>query len=195
MQKFYLDSQGRERIEHPFCQGPEESLGLSMVVEIHDPTMGYGYVLEPEEHIAHRFKSDPIVQTQSVPERDASNVAANSAPTIAGMKRDIEPTQFVTESLGSQLIEGLYAEGTRTSHTIPAGREGNDRPISIVQEGWVSKELELSILNKYIDPRSGESITRLTNIDLSEPSSDLFQLPPDYKIVDASDPVTIYHQQ
>ena len=109
------------------------------------PPWAMVHVLEPEEHIAHRFKSDPIVQTQSVPERDASNVAANSAPTIAGMKRDIEPTQFVTESLGSQLIEGLYAEGTRTSHTIPAGREGNDRPISIVQEGWVSRELELSI--------------------------------------------------
>jgi hypothetical protein len=104
----------------------------------------------------------------------------------------------VTESLGSQIIEGAYVEGTRTTRTISAGREGNDRPINIVQESWVSKELEVSILNKYIDPRSGQSTTRLTNIDLSidlsEPSIDLFQLPPDFKIVDDTEPVTIHHQ-
>ncbi len=194
MQKFYRDSQGRERIEHPFCQGPVESLGSFIVVEIHDPMMGYAYVLEPQEHIAHRFKSDPIVQVEPVPERDAAKVATSLAPTAAGVKRDNDPPQ--TESLGSQMIEGVYAEGTRTTRTIPAGREGNDRPINIVQENWVSKELEVSILSKYIDPRSGESTTRLTNLDLSEPSIDLFQLPPDYKIVDETDPVTIiYHLQ
>jgi hypothetical protein len=94
------------------------------------------------------------------------------------------------------MIEGVYAEGTRTTTTIPAGREGNDRPISIVQESWVSHELEISILNKYVDPRNGETITRLTNLDLSEPSVDLFQVPPDYKIVDETESVTIrYHSQ
>jgi len=194
MQKFYRDSQGRERTEHPFCQGPDESLGSSMVVEIHDPMMGYAYVLEPEGHIAHRFKSDPILHVAPVPQRDAAKVATDLVPATVGVKRDNEPPQIVTESLGSQMIEGIYAEGTRTTRTIPAGREGNDRPINIVQESWVSKELEVSILNKYIDPRSGESTTRLTNLDLSEPSIDLFQLPLDYKIVDETEPVTIYHR-
>jgi hypothetical protein len=194
MQKFYRDSQGRERTEHPFCQGPDESLGSSMVVEIHDPMMGYAYVLEPEGHIAHRFKSDPIVRVAPNPQRDAVKVATNLVPTTASVKHDNEPPEIVTESLGSKMIEGVYAEGTRTTRTIPAGREGNDRPINIVQESWVSKELEVSILNKYIDPRSGESTTRLTNIDLSEPSIDLFQLPPEYKIVDETEPVTIYHR-
>jgi len=36
------------------------------------------------------------------------------------------------ESLGTQAINGVNAEGTRITHTVPAGQIGNDKPIQIV---------------------------------------------------------------
>ncbi|MGH7970771.1 MAG: hypothetical protein ACREIC_18785, partial [Limisphaerales bacterium] len=43
-----------------------------------------------------------------------------------------------TEDLGQQTIEGVIAQGHRTTTTIPAGQMGNERPIEIVNETWYS---------------------------------------------------------
>lgn len=112
--------------------------------------------------------------------------------TTVGLKRDNVPPQIVTESLGSQIIEDAYVEVRGQHARSLRGEKGTIAPSTLCRRVGVSKELEVSILNKYIDPPSGESTTRLTNIDLSEPSIDLFQLPPDYKIVDDID--TFHHQ-
>jgi hypothetical protein len=63
----------------------------------------------------------------------------------------------VKEQLGKQMIEGVEAEGTRTTVTIPAGEIGNERPIEIVSERWYSPELQLVVMTKHSDPRSGET--------------------------------------
>jgi TonB family protein len=81
-----------------------------------------------------------------------------------------------TESLGTQMVEGIAAEGTRYISTIPAGAIGNERQIDIVRERWYSPELQLVILMKHVDPRIGESTQRLTNIDRSEPDTSLFSV-------------------
>ena len=57
---------------------------------------------------------------------------------------------------------------------------GNDRPIQTADETWVSKELSLTLLEKYSDPRFGDSVTRVTSLNRSEPDPALFQVPPDY---------------
>jgi hypothetical protein len=38
------------------------------------------------------------------------------------------------------------------------------------------------IMSKHRDPRSGETIYRLTNINRSEPDRSLFEVPADYKV-------------
>ena len=86
------------------------------------------------------------------------------------------------ESLGAQMIEGVQAEGTRITFTIPAGKIGNDRPIVTVNERWYSPELQAVVVSKNLDPRSGDTIYRLTNISRSEPDPSLFQVPGDYTI-------------
>jgi TonB family protein len=86
------------------------------------------------------------------------------------------------ESLGSQMIEGVEAEGTRVTHTIPAGAMGNERPIEATYERWYSKELQLDVLIKSVDPRSGESTQQMTNISLGEPDPALFEIPSDYTV-------------
>ncbi|HEU0185099.1 MAG TPA: hypothetical protein VFS27_07275 [Blastocatellia bacterium] len=87
-----------------------------------------------------------------------------------------------TESLGSQMIEGVMAEGQRVTVTIEAGKIGNERPIVTFNERWYSKELQTVIFSKNVDPRIGETTYKLINIDRSEPDSSLFQVPPDYTV-------------
>jgi len=81
-------------------------------------------------------------------------------------------------------MEGVEAQGTRTTMTIPSGTFGNERPIEIVSEIWFSPALHTAVLTKRIDPRMGETIMRLTNIRLEEPDPSLFQIPPDYTVRD-----------
>ncbi len=88
-----------------------------------------------------------------------------------------------TEDLGTQNIEGVDAEGTRTITTIPAGAIGNERPIEITYEKWYSKDLQLVVMSKHNDPRFGEQTYRLTNIVRSEPDPSLFTLPNGYKLI------------
>jgi hypothetical protein len=85
------------------------------------------------------------------------------------------------ESLGSQRMEGVSAEGTRETSTIEAGAIGNDRPISVVSERWYSSELQTEVMTRHSDPRSGERVVRLTNIRLGEPDPSLFQVPASYQ--------------
>ncbi|RPI22480.1 MAG: hypothetical protein EHM61_22175 [Acidobacteria bacterium] len=87
-----------------------------------------------------------------------------------------------TEQLGRQIIEGLEAEGKRTTITIPAGQIGNEQPIIITSEQWYSPELQTIIYSKRDDPMAGTTIYRLTNISRAEPDPALFQLPPDYTV-------------
>ncbi|HYW70103.1 MAG TPA: hypothetical protein VE961_03655, partial [Pyrinomonadaceae bacterium] len=86
------------------------------------------------------------------------------------------------ESLGTQTIEGVEAQGSRTTITIPAGKIGNERPIEIVHESWYSPELQTIVMSRSFDPRSGEVVYRLTNINRAEPEGSLFEVPADYKI-------------
>ena len=88
----------------------------------------------------------------------------------------------VKQDLGKQMIEGVEAEGTRTTITIPAGEIGNERPIEIVSERWYSPELQLVVMTRNNDPRSGEMTYKLTNINRSEPAKSLFEVPSDYNI-------------
>jgi hypothetical protein len=88
----------------------------------------------------------------------------------------------VKEQLGKQIVEGVEAEGTRTTITIPAGEIGNEKPIQIVSESWYSAELQMVVMSKHSDPRSGETTFRLTNISRLEPAKSLFEVPGDFTI-------------
>jgi len=88
----------------------------------------------------------------------------------------------VKEQLGKQIVEGVEAEGTRSTITIPAGEIGNERPIEIVSESWYSSELQMVVMTRHSDPRSGETTYRLTNINRNEPAKSLFEVPSDYTV-------------
>jgi hypothetical protein len=84
------------------------------------------------------------------------------------------------ETLGKQTIEGLEVEGSRSIRAIPAGEIGNTLPIEIVDESWYSADLQVQVMTRYSDPRSGVTTYRLSNIRRSEPERSLFEVPADY---------------
>jgi hypothetical protein len=89
-----------------------------------------------------------------------------------------------TESLGQTLIHGVLAEGSRTTTVIPAGAIGNEQQIVIVSEQWVSPDLEILLMTKHSDPRTGQTTYSLSNITRGEPRPGLFDVPADYTVQD-----------
>jgi hypothetical protein len=86
--------------------------------------------------------------------------------------------------LEHKTIDGLAVEGRSRTDTIPAGSIGNEQPITITSEEWSSPELQVLVLTRHNDPRSGESTYRLTNVVRAEPDPSLFMVPPDFTVKD-----------
>jgi hypothetical protein len=110
-------------------------------------------------------------------------VENEQGPRIIAKKKKRAP---VIESLGQQLIEGVLCEGRRATSIIPAEQVGNELPITIVNEQWYSPELQVYVLTRQSDPRAGETIYRLTNINRGEPGRELFEVPADYTLKDGA---------
>ena len=157
------DSEGRTRRDQTLNRiGPFEAAGEArQMTFINDPVAGVQYVL------------------------DARNRTAQKMKPWGGPPPDVRPpssSEARTESLGTQTIEGVVAEGTRSTVTIPAGQIGNAQPLEIVSERWYSPELQVVVLSKHTDPRMGEHTYRLTNINRSEPVRSAFDVPADYTV-------------
>jgi len=90
--------------------------------------------------------------------------------------------QTVREELGRQSVEGVAATGSRSTMTIPAGAIGNLQPIKVVSEQWFSPDLQVLVLTKHSDPRTGDTTYRLQSIVRAEPDRSLFSVPPDYTL-------------
>jgi hypothetical protein len=89
-----------------------------------------------------------------------------------------------TENLGTTTIQGVEATGRRTTTTIPSGQAGNDQPIVITHETWMSRGLGFGLVLRYVtdDPRSGVTTREVTNLTQGEPDPALFQPPDGYEV-------------
>jgi len=108
--------------------------------------------------------------------------AAEGVSTFVFKSKSANSNDVKEEQLGKQNIEGVEAEGTRTTTTIPAGEIGNERAIEIVSERWYSPELQLVVMTRHSDPRFGETTYKLTNINRTEQVKSLFEVPAGYTI-------------
>jgi hypothetical protein len=99
------------------------------------------------------------------------------------------------ESLGTRIMEGVGAQGDRETNTIEAGAIGNDRPIQIISERWYSSDLQVDVMTRHSDPRTGDEMVRLININRAEPDSSLFQVPAGYQITEGKQMPAIFKQK
>ena len=167
--RIYRDSQGRTRREPSLNTLGSAAPGASVpqLVFINDPVAGVNYVLNLSDRTATKTVLPPAAAAAS------RGMAPRQRPPADNVK---------TESLGRQTISGVFADGTRTTLTIPAGQIGNSQPLQIVTERWYSPDLQIVVLTKRSDPRSGDSISQVTNINRSEPSPTLFEVPPEFQV-------------
>jgi hypothetical protein len=107
---------------------------------------------------------------------------AAAGPGMTFVEKDGEMGNRTEVSLGTQEIEGVQAQGTRTTETIPADKIGNEKPIVITDERWYSPDLQVDVLVKHNDPRTGEVVYQLANINREEPDASLFQVPANYTV-------------
>ena len=137
---------------------------------IHDPVAGVQYTLDENRKVAHKMSGD--VHEGHVFKKQA----------LGGAFAEERQKETTTTSLGTQMINGVSAEGTRITRTIPAGEIGNQKPIVITIEKWYSSDLQETVMTKRSDPRMGETVFQLTNIQRAEPAATLFQVPADYTV-------------
>jgi hypothetical protein len=88
--------------------------------------------------------------------------------------------------MGSSVVSGVNAQGTKTTRTIPAGEIGNANPIVSTTETWFSPDLQIVVASKHSDPRAGQMNYTLSSIERSEPSAALFQVPAGFTVKDAT---------
>jgi len=191
----YRDSLGRERREQTVpAIGPFTPQGDPLqIITISDPVAGVNYSLNTRDHVAVKLPGLPplgsseagVIQKFEVMAGTPARVSwSTEAPVPAYKNGSSTASAPKTEHLGWKLIEGVQAEGTRSTITIPAGEIGNERPIDIVDEQWRSPDLQLTVLSRHTDPRMGENVYALKNISRTEPSPTLFQVPEGYTVQD-----------
>ncbi len=193
--RFYRDSEGRTRRETSLNALGQLGVASNMpqVTFINDPVAGANYALNANDRTANRSSWTPRGpgggrgNMQNRPPRPGPNAAGGPGfgPRGGFGRGGANNPNTKVESLGRQTIEGVAADGTRTTMTIPAGQIGNDAPIQIVHERWYSPDLQMVVLEKQSDPRRGDTITRFTNVNRSEPSRTLFEVPADYKVIES----------
>jgi hypothetical protein len=207
------DSEGRTRREQSVTNiGPWSTADRKPLVFINDPVAKVHYVLEPDGNTVIKstagnaafvtadgggvvginrgmasIRTDgPVTGPGPITIGAEMAVPAPPPPGAATMSvARIEKDDAKVETLQSQMIEGVKAEGKRTTRTIAAGTMGNDQDIVITSEVWYSPELQTVVLLKRSDPRVGDSVMSLTNIQRTEPDPSLFQVPAGYTVKDA----------
>jgi len=168
------DSQGRTRRDMTLpAFGATAVAGQTAphVTFVNDPVAGTRYILEADTKTARQMPPPP----------DKAEFARKGHTGAAAVDKDV-----VTTSLGTQTIGGVAAEGTRYTRTIPAGQIGNAKPIVIVTERWYSADLQMVVMTKRSDPRSGDATFQMTSIARTEPAASLFQVLTDYAVSKAA---------
>jgi hypothetical protein len=206
------DSQGRTRQDMPLPSiGNLAAANAPRLAFIHDPVAQTSYTLNLTDKTAQQLSPLPPIpagapSTEGVapatrvasvavlpgppaPEPIPGTVAVTSGAMFLQKLIPDDHAQVTTEDLGSQTMEGALVSGTRSTRVIPVGEIGNDRPISIVTEVWISPDLKTIIYSKRSDPRIGETTFRLSNLVRAEPDPSLFTVPADFKITEGPKPI------
>ena len=194
---YYRDSSGRTRTELSLSAvGPFTLEESSTVVMITDPVAKQRFVLHPEQKRADLLPLGPLALAAGAAATkhgaDAAGGGANTS-TPGRCLPGSGASSATTVSLGQKTLAGLQASGTKTEYTIPAGQIGNEQPITVTSEKWVSEELGVTVSSTLHDPMIGDTQFHLSQIERAEPDPSLFAVPADYTLNDvtASKPVVI----
>jgi hypothetical protein len=177
----FRDGQGRVRKEVTLpAIGPLATSGQpKSFVLINDPVAQKNFMLHPDEKTAEKM-GKPRGGMRGPIRGEMRGAWKDKAESWEA--KAVASGNFKKEDLGTQMIAGVSAQGTRYTRTIPAGQIGNEKPITIVSEHWYSSDLQMTLMSKRSDPQFGETTYTLTNIQRAEPAASLFAVPSDYTV-------------
>jgi hypothetical protein len=171
-------------------------------ITIYDPVANVSYRLNKKNHTGNKvelLRGEAKIKLDEINQERADQLKVQSEKALAEDKARQENAVVISdqgadgrvysfrkdgneEALGSQVVNGVMADGMRTTYTIPAGDFGNDRPITSTTESWYSPDLHLTVMYKHSDPREGDVVTQYTGIKRVEPDPSLFQMPAGYTL-------------
>jgi hypothetical protein len=178
--RLFRDSEGRTRVEE-----------MNGTVAIYDPVANLRVELDPAAKTARKSKSGTLFFVNS-----GTTVLTTGWGSLVGTGQSQQTTPETlkgvmaetTENLGSQNLNGVTAQGIRTTMTIPKGQIGNNKDIKVLTERWTSTDLQMLVKSLNSDPRFGETTYQLTKVVQSAPDPALFQIPADYTVTDQAAP-------
>jgi hypothetical protein len=166
------DSQGRVRVEMRMANGKNGEPDTVMV-----------FVSDPVAHTITTWVSGPKIENKVA---SVVKVPADRKQEVAAQPRvvsDSRPQPVVKkEDLGTVMLQGLPVTDVRTTTIVPAGRSGNDAPITKTHEVWTSQDLKLVMKQQMEDPRTGVTIVELQDFSRAEPDPKLFRVPSGYTV-------------
>jgi hypothetical protein len=182
--RVFRDSRGRTRTEYELnAVGPFTLEEPGRAVVIFDAATSKRYVLHPAQKVASLTAAVQSVRpdSQQVGPASTADIREANGTDQPGCgkftKRLPEPIH-----LGERIVEGIPAAGTRLEFRIEAGEIGNELPILVRAEHWMSSELGVVLESFHNDPLIGATHYKLTQIRRGEPDPGLFKVPADYTV-------------
>lgn len=140
---------------------------------IYDPSSRLSIFLNPFSRLAR----ETILSQPPAP-------PPNTVPTKVAATNPL----YKEEDIGTQPLGSLTLRGIRKSRIVPADQSGTGKEIVIVDEYWYSPDLSIYMIIKHHDPRTGEQLVAVSDVDRHEPAASLFAIPATYKVVDETPP-------
>jgi hypothetical protein len=178
--RLFRDNEGRTRVEE-----------MNGTVYIYDPVANLRVELNPATKTARkngpgaRLVGNNATVFSFQTGFDRLVTGQNERTNPAAMKGVMAET---TENLSSQSVNGVTAQGVRTTMTIPKGQIGNSKDIKVLTERWTSTDLQMLVKSINSDPRFGDTTYQLTKVVQSAPDPALFQIPADYTVTEQQNP-------
>jgi hypothetical protein len=157
------DAQGRVRVEMRMAKGKNGEP---------DTVMVFTWMSGPkiENKAASVVKTPAERRQETTVQLQVTNASTRPQPVVT------------TENLGTVMLQGLPVTDVRTTTVVPAGRAGNDAPITKTHEVWTSQDLKLVMKQQTEDPRTGVTTVELEEFSRAEPDPALFRVPPGYAV-------------
>jgi hypothetical protein len=180
----WRDSEGRTRYE---TLGGASSDTKWHDVEVYNPVkhLSWHWKNTPDKTaLVVRYKATVDFVEPPINRRILPN--GNQDPPMMAHFKEPEGPGYKQEILAPNNINGVWAEGNRLI-TLAAPGTGNNKsnhPEIVVNEFWVSTELEEEVRHFCDDPELGTMSENLVNIDQTEPHPSLFRPPADYAVLD-----------
>jgi len=89
---------------------------------------------------------------------------------------------WTVEQLPSRVIEGFSVEGFRFTSTVPASDDGKRAADTVIEEEWVSNELDVLLEQKIQSQLSGTTTKTVSHFEQVEPDPTHFEIPSDFTL-------------